>query len=98
MKDYEDVSYDVYKRVEELQAAYTCWLDDSDWDKISIVPAGVLKSRLYHIQEYINEITNSDDGRTDLPVSMGWIAEQIIGAMYEYRKLEKSLYKIKEIK
>lgn len=68
------------KRVEELQQRYEEWLHSGA--DFPIIPAGAIKGRLQHIYDYVNCLESTDDIR--LPVSVAWLAEQIIGAMCEH--------------
>ena len=72
---------DLDAKVQHMQEMYDQWLYSPTKHCMSIIPAGVLAGHLQYLYEYIDALTEREDS---LPVSVAWLVEQIIGAMYEY--------------
>jgi len=72
---------DLDAKVQHMQDMYDQWLHSPATHCMDIIPAGVLSGHLQYLYEYIDTLTGREDS---LPVSVAWLVEQIIGAMYEY--------------
>ena len=76
-----DIPKELKEHVRHVQEMYSQWLMTPAMHQMEIIPAGVLSEHLQYLYEYLDILAEKEES---LPVSVAWLVEQVIGAMYEY--------------